>query len=59
MCLGGVVPSPDLLERVHPEGHIHARAVGEEGSQGSLLKQSKDQDFVPVTNTQTHTHKLV
>lgn len=36
----------NLLERVHPEGHVHAGAVGEEGGQGGLLKQSKDQDLV-------------
>lgn len=43
--------SLDLLERVHPEGHIHAGAVGEEGGQGGLLKQSKDQDLVPEAYT--------
>lgn len=52
-----VVLCPDLLERVHPEGHIHARTVGEEGGQSGLLKQSKDQDFVPGINT--HTNKRV
>lgn len=36
-----------LLKRIHSEGNIHAWAVGEEGSQGGLLKQSKDQDLVP------------
>lgn len=35
------------LQRVHSEGNIHAGAVGKEGSQGGLLKQSKDQDLVP------------
>lgn len=35
------------LERVHSEGNVHARAVGEEGSKGSLLKQSEDQNLVP------------
>lgn len=35
------------LERVHPEGDAHARAVREEGGQGGLLKQPKDQDLVP------------
>lgn len=61
VCRGSVDPPSDLLKRVHPEGHIHARTVGEEGSQGSLLKQSKDQDFVPGMNKHTHknarTHK--
>ena len=37
------------LERVHSEGDVHAWAVREEGSQGGLLKQSKDQDLVPET----------
>lgn len=40
------------LERVHPEGDVHARAVGEEGGQSGLLKQPKDQDFVPETHRQ-------
>lgn len=35
------------LERVHAKGHIHAWAVGQEGSEGRLLKQAEDQDFVP------------
>lgn len=35
------------LERVHAKGHVHARAVGQEGSEGRLLKQPKDQDLVP------------
>lgn len=35
------------LERVHAKGHVHARAVGQEGSEGCLLKQPKDQDLVP------------
>lgn len=38
------------LERVHSEGNVHARAVGEEGSQGGLLEQSEDQDLVPETH---------
>ena len=36
------------LERVHAKGHIHAWAVGQEGRQGRLLKQAKDQDLVPA-----------
>lgn len=39
-----------LLERVHSEGDVHARAVREEGGQGSLLEQPKDQDLVPETH---------
>lgn len=35
------------LERVHAQGHIHARAIGQEGSEGCLLKQPEDQDLVP------------
>lgn len=35
------------LERVHAKGHVHARAVGQEGGEGCLLKQPKDQDLVP------------
>lgn len=35
------------LERVHAKGHVHAGAVGQEGSQGCLLKQPEDQDLVP------------
>lgn len=45
--------SLDLLERIHPEGHVHAGAVGQEGGQGGLLKQSKDQDLVPEAHTGT------
>lgn len=41
------------LERVHPEGHIHAGAVREEGSESRLLKQAEDQDFIP-TNEHSH-----
>lgn len=37
------------LERVHSEGHVHAWAVREEGGQGGLLKQPKDQNLVPDT----------
>lgn len=37
-----------LLEWVHSESHIHARAVRQESRQCCFLKQSKDQDFVPV-----------
>lgn len=36
-----------LLQRVHPESHVHAGAIGEEGGQGGLLEQPKDQDLVP------------
>ena len=36
------------LERVHAKGHIHAWAVRQEGRQGRLLKQAKDQDLVPA-----------
>ena len=42
------------LERVHSEGDVHAWAVREEGSQGGLLKQSKDQDLVPETHRGKH-----
>lgn len=35
------------LERVHAKGHVHAGAVGQEGSEGRLLKQAEDQDLVP------------
>lgn len=35
------------LQRVHPESHVHAWTIGEEGGQGGLLKQPKDQDLVP------------
>lgn len=37
-----------LLEGVHPESHVHAWGVRQEGSQGRLLKQPKDQDLIPV-----------
>lgn len=36
------------LEWVHSEGDVHARAVGQERSQGRLLKEPEDQDAVPV-----------
>ena len=36
-----------LLEGVHPEGQVHAWAVGQEGSQGCLFKQAEDEDLVP------------
>ena len=39
--------APYLLEWVHSEGNIHSRAIRQEGSQGCLLKQTKDQDLVP------------
>lgn len=35
------------LERVHAKGHVHARAVRQEGSKGCLLKQPEDQDLIP------------
>lgn len=58
---GGVSPSTSVtwltevysLERVHSEGDVHAGAVREEGGQGGLLKQSKDQDLVPGTHRGT------
>lgn len=43
------------LERIHPEGDVHAWAVRQEGGQSGFLKQPKDQDFVPETHTRTHT----
>lgn len=39
----------DSLQRIHSEGDVHAGAVGQEGGEGSLLKQSEDQDLVPET----------
>lgn len=36
------------LQGVHAQSDVHARAVGEEGSQGRLNKQAKNQDPVPV-----------
>ena len=39
------------LEGVHPEGHVHPGAVGQEGSQGGLLEQPEDQDLVPGEGT--------
>lgn len=44
---GGLGAEGHSLERVHAKGHVHARAVGQEGSQGRLLKQPEDQDLVP------------
>lgn len=38
---------PAGLERVHAKGHIHAWAVGQEGSEGRFLKESEDQDLIP------------
>ncbi len=58
------------LERVHPEGHVHARAVWEERSESCFFKQPKDQNLIPVKGqtqldqmflwiqTQTYTHVL-
>lgn len=37
-----------VLQGVHAQGDVHARAVGEEGSQSRLNKQAEDQDPVPV-----------
>lgn len=37
-----------LLERVHPQRHVHPGAVGQEGSQSRFLKQAKDQDLIPA-----------
>lgn len=37
-----------ILQGVHPQGHVHSRTVGEEGSQSRLNKQTEDQDPVPV-----------
>ncbi len=37
-----------VLQGVHAQGDVHARAVGEEGSQSGLNKQTEDQDSVPV-----------
>lgn len=38
----------NLLEWIHSKGNIHSWAVGKESCQSSLLKQSKDKNFVPV-----------
>ena len=54
-CRGGSSEAPGArcgreghsLERVHAEGHVHAWAVGQEGSEGRLLKQPEDEDLVP------------
>lgn len=37
-----------VLQGVHAQGNVHSRAVGEEGSQSGLNKQTEDQDSVPV-----------
>lgn len=37
-----------VLQRVHAQGDVHPRAVGEEGSQSGLDEQTEDQDSVPV-----------
>lgn len=37
----------DSLERVHAEGHPHARAVGQKGGQSGLLQEPKNQNLVP------------
>uniref|UniRef100_A0A480H9S2 Sodium/potassium-transporting ATPase subunit alpha-1 n=1 Tax=Sus scrofa TaxID=9823 RepID=A0A480H9S2_PIG len=37
---------PGRFEGVHPQGHAHSGAVGEESSQGRLFEEAKDQDFV-------------
>ena len=31
----------DLLERVHPQGNTHSRAVGKESSKGRLFEEAK------------------
>lgn len=36
------------LERVHPQGHVHAGAVGQQSSQSRFLKQPKDQNLIPA-----------
>lgn len=41
------------LERVHAKGHVHAWAVGQEGSKGRLLKQAEDQDLIPGGTSET------
>lgn len=45
------------LERVHPEGHIHARAVWQECSESCFFKQPKDQNLIPVKG-QAQLHRL-
>lgn len=35
------------LERVHAQGHTHARAVGQKGRQRCLLQEPKNQNLVP------------
>lgn len=42
-----------VLQGVHAQGHVHARAVGEEGSQSRLNKEAEDQDPVPVEHRVT------
>ena len=37
-----------VLQGVHAQGNVHPRAVGEEGSQRRLEKQTEDQHLVPV-----------
>ena len=36
-----------VLQGVHAQGDVHPGAVGEEGSQSGLHKQTEDQDPVP------------
>lgn len=43
----GAVPGTHSLERVHAQGHAHARAVGQEGRQRRLLQQPENQNLVP------------
>lgn len=50
--LGGPAPG-NSLERVHAKGHVHAWAVGQEGSQSRLLKQAEDQDLIPGSTGET------
>lgn len=37
-----------LLEGIHAQGHVHAGAVGQEGSQRRFLNQADDQHNVPA-----------
>lgn len=45
-AVGDGTEPPKNLQGVHAQGHVHSRAVREEGSQGRLYKQAKDQDPV-------------
>lgn len=37
-----------VLHWIHPDSNIHSWAVGKECCQSSFLKQTKDEDFVPM-----------